>query len=61
MINTVTEILEELLSARFQDRLSNYILSFIGFYFEPGNHLKGEFHMDYELDRLTFDSWGGIG
>lgn len=61
LIESVTEILEELLSARFQDRLSNYILSFIGFYFSKGSHLNGEFHMDYELDRVSFNSWGGLG
>lgn len=61
ILETLTSILEELLSARFKDRLSDYILSFVGFYFERGNHPQGEFHMDYEVDRMVFDSFGGLG
>lgn len=60
ILETITLILKELLSDRFEAKLSEYILSFIGFYFANGSHLKGEFHMDYELERLNFNSYGGL-
>ena len=60
LIDTMMGVLEELLSPRFKDRLKDYMLNFIGSYFGPGSHLKSEFHMPYELDRLEFDSFGAL-
>ena len=55
-----TKILEELLSETFKDQLSGYILSFIGLYFNDGSYLQNEFHTDYEICRLEFNTFGGI-
>jgi len=40
----------------FQDSL----LAFLGMYTEDGYYLFSKFHTEFEISRLSFNSWGAL-
>lgn len=43
-----------------EEYYSPFLLRFLGKYIHDGNYLTGDFHVEFELNRLEFNSWGGL-